>query len=267
MDTKTVVTIIGSFSAAFTAQLISHILTLRREKKNYKKACYQNLYSPIIFKLTDYIKSEGYDTELYELNDINQKPSDIFNEIMQHIEKNLAYTSLDIINIYQVWKRDFSCPPRKDELPNTVKLENEMDLNITFANTFFAQFIKINKSLKFKHKIVNEELRAPYFFTHFFILIKECTRPYSVTFVEIFAMYDLIEAILIPANNYTERIIFIRDELDKVHSTNLYKNGERVHEAYLSAYELLYEIVNEMAQISEERAAAFKDFLDSHIQR
>ncbi|UOB81973.1 hypothetical protein MQW34_27865 (plasmid) [Bacillus sp. ZJS3] len=263
MDTKTGITILGSFLAASTAQLISHILTLRREKKNYKKAYYQNLYSPIIFKLTDYIKSEGYEKDFYERSDIYQKPSDIFNEIMQHIEKNLAYTSLDIINIYQVWKRDFSCPPHKDELPNTVKLENEMDFNITFANTFFAQFIKINKSLKFKHKIVDEELKAPYFF----LLIKECTRPYSVTFAEIFDTYDLIEAMLLPANNYTERIIFIRGELDKVYSTNLYRNSERVQEAYLSAYELLYEIVNEMGDISEERATDFKDFLDSHIKK
>ncbi|MGK0535973.1 hypothetical protein [Bacillus sp. 'calajunan'] len=186
---------------------------------------------------------------------------------MQHIEKNLAYTSVDIINIYQVWKRDYSHPSSKDELPNTVKIENQMDLSITFANTFFAQFIKINKSLKFKHKIVNEELRAPYFFTHFFLLIKECTRPYSVTFSEIFAIYDLIEAILLPVNNYTEQIISIRDNLDKVLSTNLYKNNDRVQEAYLSAYELLYEIVNEMAIISEDRATDFKDFLDSQIQK
>ncbi|MDA1663494.1 hypothetical protein PDK35_26665 [Bacillus cereus group sp. TH153LC] len=267
MDTKTVLTIIGSFLAASTAQLISHILTLRREKKNYKKACYQNLYSPIIFKLTDYIKSESYYDDFYELNTTYQKPSDIFHEVMQHIEKNLVYTSVDIINIYQVWKRDYSHPSSKDELPSNVKLENQMDLNISFANIFFAQFSKINKSLKFKHKIVNEELRAPYFFTHFFLLIKECTRPYSVTFEEIFSIYDLIEAILLPNNNYTERIISIRNNLDKVQSTNLYKNDDRVHEAYLSAYELLYEIVNEMAIISEERATDFKDFLDSQIQK
>ncbi|KAB2491113.1 hypothetical protein F8158_27825 [Bacillus cereus] len=267
MDTKTVITILGSFSAASTAQLISHILTLRREKKNYKKTCYQNLYSPVIFKLTDYIKSESYYDDFYELNTTYQKPSDIFCEVMQHIEKNLAYTSVDVINIYQVWKRDFSNPSNKGELPNTVQQENEMDLNITFANVFFSQFIKINKSLKFKHKIVDEELRTPYFFTHFFLLIKECTRPYSITFAEIFAMYDLIEAILLPINNYTERIISIRDELDKVQSTNLYKNDERSHETYLSAYELLYEIVNEMAIISEERATDFKEFLDSQIQK
>ncbi|BCC62290.1 MULTISPECIES: hypothetical protein [Bacillus] len=267
MDTKTVITIIGSFLAASTAQLISHILTLRREKKNYKKACYQNLYSPIIFKLTEYIRSEGCDKEFHELINIHQSSSEIFNEIMQHIEKNLAYTSLDIINIFQVWKRDFSNPSNKGEVPNTVQKENEIDLNITFANVFFEQFIKINKSLKFKHKVVDEELRAPYFFTHFFLLIKECTRPYSITFAEIFAMYDLIEAMLLPDNNYTERIISIRDALDKVHSTNLYKNDERVHESYLSAYELLYEIVNEMAIISEDRATDFKEFLDSQIQK
>ena len=59
---------------------------------------------------------------------------------MQHIEKNLVYTSVDIINIYQVWKRDYSHPSSKDELPSNVKLENQMDLNISFANIFCTVF-------------------------------------------------------------------------------------------------------------------------------
>ncbi|MBG9753351.1 hypothetical protein ABD81_06490 [Bacillus thuringiensis] len=268
MDTKTVVTIICSFIAAGLAQIASHLFTLRRETKNYQKACNQNLYSPTIFKLTDYIKSEGYHNEFYKTDTTYQNPSEIFNEVMQHVEKNLSYTSVDIINLYQVWKRDFSRPHNNKGLHDYVKFENEMDLRITFANTFFSQFIKINKSLKSTHKVVDEELRAPYFFTHFFLLLKECTcrRPYSITYAEIFGMYDLIETMLLPINNYTERIIAIRNDLDKVFSTPLYKNSERVRQAHLSAYELLYEIVNEFAVFSEDRANELKEILDSSIQ-
>lgn len=269
MDTTTALTILGSFGAASTAQIISHIFTLRRENKNYEKACYQNLYSPTVFKLTSYMQFEANYENFRELYTANQHPSVIFNEIMKNIENKLQYTSVDIINIYQVWRRDFSSPHNNNELHDNIKFENEMDLRITFANTFFSQFIKINKSLKFNHKIVTEELRTPYFFTHFFLLIKECTgkRPYLITHAEIFGMYDLIDAMLLPINNYTERIIAIREDLDKVQSTPLYKNNARVHEAYLSAYELLYEIVNEFAVFSEERANNLKESLDSCIQK
>ncbi|AQY40934.1 hypothetical protein P4V72_29685 [Bacillus thuringiensis] len=267
MDTKTVVTIICSFMAAGLAQMASHLFTLRRETKNYQKACYQNLYSPTIFKLTDYIKSEGHSKEFYEHHNSYQNPTEIFNEIMQHVEKNLNYTSVDIINFYQVWKRDFSRSHKNKELHDYVKFENEMDLRITFANTFFSKFIKLNKSLKFKHKIVDEELKVPYFFTHFFLLIKECTRPYSITYAEIFGMYNLIEDMLLTTNNYTERIITIRNDLDKVPSTTLYKNEKRVHKAYISANKFLYEIANDLAAFSEVHSNDFKEFLNSSIQR
>ncbi|PGS18930.1 hypothetical protein COC59_29870 [Bacillus cereus] len=269
MDTKTILTIIGSFMAASTAQIISHILTLKREKKNYQKACYQHLYSPTIFKLTDYIRSEAiphYD--LFGFEDLDIPSTDTFHDVMTSIGNNLKYADVDVINFYHVWQRDYSEPDTSIEYnsPGTFDKEAEIDFRITFANSFFSQFIQINKALKFNHKIITEELKAPYFFTHFFLLIKECTRPYSITYDELFAMYDLIEAILSPINDYTERIISVRNELDNVYSTPLYKNNERVAEAYLSAYGFLYEIVNEFADISEDRANKFKKFLDSSIK-
>lgn len=269
MDTTTALTILGSFGAASTAQIVSHFFTLRREKKNYQKACYQHLYSPTIFKLTDYIRSEAiphYD--LFGFAELDILPTDTFHDAMNSIGNNLKYADVDVINYFHVWQRDYSEPdPSIEDIGSiTFAKEAEIDFRITFANAFFSQFIKINKSLKFNHKIINDELKAPYFFTHFFLLIKECTRPYSINYDGIFEMYDLIESILLPINNHTERIIGVRNELDKVYSTPLYKNNERIVEASLSAYEFLYEIANEFADISEERANKFKKFLNSSIK-
>ncbi|PGS67607.1 hypothetical protein [Bacillus thuringiensis] len=258
MDTTTALTILGSFGAASTAQIVSHALTLKRENKNYQKARYQHLYSPTIFKLTDYIKTEG--NFIYNSS---SNPSEMFNEIMNNIGDNLKYTSVDMINLYQIWKRNYSQTPSSEG----VELENEMDLRINLAYMFFTQFIEINKSLNFKHKIVANELKGPYFFAHFFLLIKECTHPYSVSHFEIFTMYDLVEEILSSSDYFIRRIVAVRKKLDKVHFSNIYQSGGRVQKVYLSAYELLYDIADAFADINEKRASDLKEIIDSAIRK
>jgi hypothetical protein len=262
----TALTIIGSFGAASTAQIVSHILTQKREDKKYKKECLQNLYSPIVFKLINYIEYEGKNhspllTETYD-------SSNLFKEVTKCIGNNLKYADVDLINIYQeiLGSQSESEVLEFYRWSNTDISDEEMTSRITLINIFFTQFLEINKALKSNSQFVDEKLKTPYFFTHFYLLIKECLYYYEgVSSAQIFEMYDLIETTFYQINNFTERVIEIRKELYSVMYTSLYKDNLRVRDAYLSAYQFLYEFVDEFSYFSEERASEWKDLLDENI--
>ena len=55
MDITTAITIIGSFGAASTAQIVNHILTQKRDEKKYKKEAL-GIISPTILEVIKFIE-------------------------------------------------------------------------------------------------------------------------------------------------------------------------------------------------------------------
>jgi hypothetical protein len=215
---STALTIIGSFGAASSAQIVSHILTQKREDKKYKKECLQNLYSPTILTVIDYIKLEGHNKSplsFYNKSATNTKL--LFEQIMDNIGSNIKYAEADLINIYQevrnienVLEPDSSLD---DEVEEDIS-DHVMNLRMTLANLFFSQYIKVNNILKSNSNSITEKIIAPYFFSHFYLLVKECFYLNDNLSSEILALYDLVETILLPENNFLEKIIYIREELN-----------------------------------------------------
>jgi hypothetical protein len=269
MNLTTALTIIGSFGAASSAQIVNHILTQKREEKKYKKECLQNLYSPSILKLIDLIQYEGYHHCPQPTLRSNFTNKDVLvMQILDNISRNLKYAEADLINNYQQLRNYLDANDPKTVLNDTDDLF-VWDQIIELTTVFFNQFIKINKLLKSDSNSINDKLKAPYFFCQFYLLFNTCFAKYRFTDDDtytdniIFELYDLIEFILFPINNYTDRIIKIRSELEIVSAK--YKDSSRVTEAYTNAYQFFYELADEFSIASEERANEFKDMLDEFI--
>ena len=100
-------TLVGAFVGACFAQFFSHILTLRREKKNALRLNYQKLYSPVLLKVYAY-----YDisTHFRRGHDVLPGASEekILEEIIEHIGENLMYATPKLISSYhQLYKYNY----------------------------------------------------------------------------------------------------------------------------------------------------------------
>ncbi|MDL5143642.1 hypothetical protein [Bacillus atrophaeus] len=54
----TVFTVLGTLTAAFLGQVFSHRYSQKREELKLKKESFQNLYSPVVFKVIKYLELE-----------------------------------------------------------------------------------------------------------------------------------------------------------------------------------------------------------------
>lgn len=261
MDWKTVFTIIGSFGAVSTAQIINHILTQKREDKKYNKECLQNFYSPLIHKYMDFIKKEGYHNcpNKVLFGEFNDKLAS-FEEIIEITGQNLKYADAEFINAYQELKNHIGAEDPVRFLYRDDDDDEFWFLIIKMANIFFRKYIEINKKLKTNTDSINENLTSAYFFSHFYLLIHDCFAMGELPSDAIFSLYDLIEFVLLPVNNYTNRIIRIRKEL---HSYWYQQRYPRTSDSsYTNACQFIYEILDEFEIASEERSWEFKDMLD-----
>ncbi|MBU5214993.1 hypothetical protein [Heyndrickxia oleronia] len=261
----TALTIIGSFGAASTAQIVSHILTQKRENKKYLKECLQNLYSPNIFKLIDYISLHARNYSPLS-NDVYNTEK-LFQEALNSISDNLKYADAELINVYQENRSimvDIEHDYEDDDEFEELLDDYELTYRIEFANLFFSQYIEINQKLNSSSTSINEKLLAPYFFTHFYLLVKDC-YPYQIESAEIFEMYDLIQGMLFQKNNFLKSIKQLRREIHIVMNTSAYKDQQRVTEAFVSAYQFLYELLYEFYIFSPERTNNWKKTLDENL--
>ncbi len=276
---STALTILGSFAAASTAQVVSHLLTQKRDDKKHKKDCLQNLYSPIIFKFIDYINIIGTGhspTWIFSNSPDFWESEKLFKQIMDHIGDNLVYANPDLINLYyEISNIDEKLKDPGIDLkgkPTEFIIEISRDTlskRVEFANMVFTQYIELNNSLKSHSTSINEKLFPPYFASQLYLLMEEC---FYIEFYSelIFDLYDLIEPTLLPKNDYLERIKAIRNELNTAQNSYSYSNpniyNQIINDSYLTAYHFLYEIVDEMSIFSETRTEELRDFLDTHIK-
>lgn len=257
-----ILTIAGSFGAASTAQLVSHQLTQRREEKKYKKECLQKLYSPLIFKINDYLIAESMNAA-NENETQNIDTNKLFNEITDKISENLMYANTDIILEYEELKSFSTYNIDDDE-----NIDFIMHQRIRICEAFISQYLNISKDLKILSESVNEKLIGTYFFTHFFLLIFDCIPWYShdIEYKTIFNYFNLIETIMQPKNNFLERIIRVREDITLVTNTSAYKDKLLSEETYSDAYSLLYEIFDEFSILYEDGADLWRNILDKHLK-
>lgn len=267
MDTTTALTIIGSIGAASSAQIINHILTQKRDEKKYKKECLQNLYSPNIFNLIDYTKISGRNYSPYPIYKTTINTDVLFKHVLQNIGENLKYAEADLINAYQEvmsLETDVNNTQINDEFEETTD-DDLLTLRMTLVNLFFTNYLEINKVLKQRSNSIHEKLIGPYFFSHFYLLVKQSFSLNEIPSEDILELYDLVEANLLPTNEFIKRIISIRKELYVVQYTPVYKDSYRVLSAYTEVYAFLYELADEFSYLSAARAGDWKEIMDDNL--
>lgn len=98
-------TALASFTGASFAQLFSYRFGMKKDEKQYDRECYQNLYSPIIYKTLLY-----YDVKTIYRKDqlkVEFEEDKIFGEILQIFSENLKYATPNLISAYENVKQRY----------------------------------------------------------------------------------------------------------------------------------------------------------------
>ncbi|MEH7362399.1 hypothetical protein [Priestia megaterium] len=271
-DWTTGITIMGSFGAASTAQIISHVLTSKREKVKFDKECLQNLYSPVIFKIVEYINAEHAkeslikfrrDTELKgekidEKQDKknNLKPDNIFNYILDFIGKNLKYAHPSLILLYEEAKSlnsrlevkepygDFFVRDSKKQEYRKILLEATFHIRMKICRELLLEFIRISNGLGALSKTHREDFQSTLFFTELYFLLKELSLGISPNEL---ITYNYTIGSMIYRNSYLQdEISSILKEINFVIENSV--SDHRHNEAFINGYHF----INKIAYILSE---------------
>jgi len=157
--------------AAALAQIVAHALANKRENTKYKKECFQNLYSPLIFLISDYYDDELYKSEIMKSDKITERefrllhgrhdPNKIFKEMMETLSHNLKYAEHDLISQFHDTK-NFHPREKRGVL---------IELKFQLCYTFCKNYIKVAKSLNIKSPDIVED---KIFYIHFYQLLTIC---------------------------------------------------------------------------------------------
>jgi len=255
------ITIMGSFGAASTAQIVSHVLTNRREKKKYERECLQNLYFPVVFRIVEYIEGESDKAVLMDNEEFNERefekhpsnPDPIFERIIESVGENLKYAHPNLIIRYQEVK-----------VITDVFKENKgnysvfFDQRIQLCREFLLEFIRMSNELGTLSKAVYDKLKTPLFFTEFYLLLQNCC--FEELARNSIRYFHLIDASLKPENNFISRITDIRQRIGDVPHTAPHKNI--YEEACTEAYQFLHEIIDEFSILVEEEGEYWRNELE-----
>ncbi|AWM23011.1 hypothetical protein [Bacillus subtilis] len=153
IDWSTVISVSIPLLAATSGQIIAHQLTRKREKQKHNKECFQNLYSPIMFLINDYIsaealkvifmREENYSEEEFEkeAKDTYFNPNRIFGEILNLFSLNLKYASHGLISEFYDVKVLFQME-KLNEIDN-----HGIEHRIEFIYRFLQDYLKAAKKL------------------------------------------------------------------------------------------------------------------------
>lgn len=267
-DWTTAITIIGSFGAASTAQIVSHILTNKREKNKYERECLQNLYAPVVFIIDEYICAEHTREQVLpyiEFSEYQEKfenPDSIFKKLLSFLSDNLRYATPSIIMAYQ------ECRSIREDMEDNIKDEDEKYYSLTFnlkmkmCRELILEFIKISSELGALSKSVRDSFSNNLFFIEVCLLLEDCAL-YSLADKPIKYMSPIIRTLInINENDFLNRITSIRKEIIRATETNAYKDRNRHKEVITDAYHFLHEIIDEYSLLSGEDTDDWRNELE-----
>jgi hypothetical protein len=260
-------TISGAFGAAATAQVISHIYTLKREDIKNKKEAFQNLYSPTLFKVLEYIEFEGFNRSPLESFNGPLDSEQISKEIVDIIGSNLKYAEVDLINTYHDVLGLESLLSTQLQSKRQDKTKDRLICErVKLSNMFLTQYLKISKDLNLDLKSVNEKIETPLFFSHFFLLLRESSYISKPSSWDIFNYYYLLEHVLSSKIGYLEKIIELRKELDdaKNNSSKSDTNELIISEKLSNTYSFFYEFSEKFEELNPKLAEYWNAMIDEN---
>ncbi|OME82342.1 MULTISPECIES: hypothetical protein [Paenibacillus] len=259
-DLTPLLTISGAFGAAFAGQYLGHKLTRKRDIEKQNKEKLQNLYSPLVYKIVDYIDNECFNSNLTPNNFIDEpetfaldhlsiqlkeNTNDLFNSILADISEKLIYANQNLIMSFEIAKKygkEFNYGQEKATLMiNIYSVRSRMEL----SSVFLSQYLKLNKQLKTLSKAIQDELEGPYFYT-LVVLILLHMHLFSIAINYSFRAKDLIvsafgidKSLLKKAESLVKRHEYENNSLDEFSS-------QRSEEVVVDSYVFLDELINNM---------------------
>lgn len=137
--------VIATFTAASLAQVVAHYFTRKREENTYLKECYQNFYSPILFKVLLFFDVKTAFSKKDMKDNINE--NQIFEEIIDLFAKNLKYATPSLIASYEMVK--------KRDIYDDVSGQRDPMLEIKLCFEFIEELESISRKLGFKNRKID----------------------------------------------------------------------------------------------------------------
>ncbi|MGD7053967.1 hypothetical protein [Sutcliffiella horikoshii] len=169
------ITVASTFGAAFAGQFFAHKYARQREKEKHLKESLQNLYSPLVYRILDYLNEEC-EKSLRTINpylgevevDVPHIPeentNEMFRSILTFIGENLTYADQNLMMKYEIANKfgEFNYGQDKSSLVSTI---SSFGIRIELCSAFVSEYLLINKELKTLSKRVRDEIESLYFFS------------------------------------------------------------------------------------------------------
>lgn len=172
--------VFSAFGGAAFGQIVSHFFTRNRETSKDIKEKYQNLYSPLAFKIVLYVKCEQAYYTMKLDDSCMQKPyphpRKVFQNILDDLKTNIRYATPEIMSIYEKLNRASVLSMRTSDLKEDTKAhyeildrhsfnltesedwERDRKIRIEFCESFINEYLNISKKLKTLSTSTREEV-------------------------------------------------------------------------------------------------------------
>jgi hypothetical protein len=270
-----IITVSGAFGAAFAGQYFAHRYARKREIEKLNRDSLQNFYSPLVYRIVDYLSSEGERANLtfnpflgeteneFALTSYNEEDTNkMFKNILTFISEKLTHANQELIMKYEIAKRfgDFHYGQDKPTLTSTIfTIKSRMEV----CSAFLAEYLSINTKLKTLSKRVKDDLEEPYFFTQVFNILMALNL-HELAINHAFRDRELIQeafclkrSLLKDAELLLKRYDFITDNLDDYSST-------MADELEADSYQFIYEMISLMKEFEEQRAMLWTSNIEEH---
>lgn len=188
--------IFSAFGGAAFGQVVSHYFTRNRDTSKDIKEKYQNLYSPLAFKIVLYVKCEqAY--YIMKLDDSCMEqpyphPRKVFQNILDDLKANIKYATPEIMSLYEKLNRASVLSMRISDLGEATKAyyevldrqsfnltqswdwEKDRKIRIEFCESFINEYLNISKKLNALSTSIKEEITQTLFTCKIDLLCHDC---------------------------------------------------------------------------------------------
>ncbi|WP_338652681.1 hypothetical protein V6B14_12785 [Sporosarcina psychrophila] len=271
------ITVAGAFGAAYLGQRFAHRYARKRDEEKYKKDCLQNLYSPLIYRVEEYLYGEKYKSEytpnpfigeseelinnpifLYTLKDTNK----MFQEILSIISNNLSFAHPELIMKYEIAKGwgEYNYGQDKPELVNTIfTMTNRIEL----CSVILSDYININKKLGTLSKSVYDRLLGPYFFTHVFLVLMDLNL-HDLALNHSFRSFHLICNSIELNKSLLEDAERIRKKHNKMIDYLEEFSNRESDDINVDSYQLIYNLLDLIEYFEPEESTFWKQMIEKN---
>ncbi|QWQ28442.1 hypothetical protein JNUCC22_19265 [Bacillus sp. JNUCC-22] len=248
----TVFTVVGTLTAAYLGQFFSHRYSQKREEIKQKKESFQNLYSPVIFKILNYLELEEEKQDIMFIKELDEiefneryqydelsNPSIEFKKILEIVGSNLKYGSLDLIREHQ---ETLSIVKRNETY------EGHCGTQLYFCSVFISDYINLSKDIGVYSKRMEKSTEGALLLTRLEPLVTEIGG--SIVFVDFLPWFFGAISSIDNKDKYLTRVLRLYLQYAKVKNKiarqflikSIYKTLIDIGKDFDDRYEWEYEV-------------------------